>query len=247
MSQPPQFDALYAKPRPHLVDFCFDATVAAVFADMVRRSVPGYEEVLRLLPLFAERYIQPQSTVYDLGCSLGASTFVLRQQAPLNSHFVAIDSAPEMVSRARQNLANTAASAPLPTVEVCCADIRHAPLTNASLVLLNLTLQFIPPAERLPLLQRIATALRPEGILLLIEKIRSDSETEEHFIQQLHQQFKRANGYSELEISQKRSALERVLISETVESHKARLLAAGFSQVYPWFRSLNFVALAALR
>ena len=62
----------------------------------------------------------------------------------------------------------------------------------------------------------------------------------------LHIAFKRANGYSELEIAQKRSAIENVMKPDSLEEHRERLLAAGFSKVVPWFQCLNFASLIAL-
>jgi tRNA (cmo5U34)-methyltransferase len=63
----------------------------------------------------------------------------------------------------------------------------------------------------------------------------------------LHHAFKRANGYSELEVSQKRTALENVLVPETLDTHRARLREAGFGAVDAWFQCFNFASLLAFR
>lgn len=237
-------DSLYDTPQPMLVDFAFDEKVAAVFPDMIRRSVPGYGEVIALLGLFAERYAQPGSTLYDLGCSLGAATLSLRRRLrAADCRIVAVDNAPAMAARCREHVAADSATAP---VEVVCADLREVPIEDASVVVLNFTLQFLTPAERLPLLKRIRAGLRPGGVLVLSEKVVAEAPAEQQFLETLHLEFKRANGYSELEISQKRSALERVLAPESVAVHRKRLAEAGFGASHLWFRSLNFVSLAAL-
>ncbi len=237
-------DTLYAAPRPEVTPFAFDAAVSAVFEDMINRSVPGYQTVLGMLGVFARRHVQPGSTVYDLGCALGASTLVMQRALhDVDCRLVAVDSAPAMVAACRSHCSARGR----PPVTVRCQDIRHTPVTDASLVVLNLTLQFLPPAERHPLLERIHAGLRPGGALVLVEKVCHEDPAVQDFHTELHHRFKKANGYSDLEISQKRAALEDVLVPETVERHVQRLRACGFREVRQWFSCLNFAALLAVR
>jgi tRNA (cmo5U34)-methyltransferase len=238
-------DTLYAIPQEPLTDFAFDERVAAVFPDMIRRSVPAYGTLTGLLGLAAGEYAQANSQLYDLGCSLGAATLAMRRRiGQPGCRIIAVDNSAAMVERCRENV--EADQAPTP-VDVICADIRDIAIEQASVVAMNFTLQFIEPELRLPLLQRIHTGLLPGGVLLLAEKLRFEDDTEQTVQERLHLAFKRANGYSELEISQKRAALERVLLPDTLDEQRARLRAAGFSQVWLWFQSFNFAALIAVR
>jgi len=238
-------DAIYATPQEHIVDFAFDERVASVFPDMIRRSVPGYGDIIALLGLFAEQYAQQGSTLYDLGCSLGAATLSLRHRitAP-GCRIVAVDNAEAMVERCREHLAADLSPTP---VEVICADMREVAIENASVVVLNFTLQFLAPEERLALLQKIQQELLPGGVLVLSEKIRFAGEKSQQFEETMHLAFKRANGYSEMEISQKRQALENVLIPDTLDEHRERLTQAGFKRVEPWFQAFNFASIAAFK
>jgi len=237
-------DKLFAAPR-HLVDFTFDEAVAKVFPDMIRRSVPGYETLIALTGLLAARHAQAGSRIYDLGASLGASTLaVARCLDTPDIHLVAVDNAPAMAARCARHLR---ACLPQRRPDVICADVRHLPIRDASVVILNFTLQFVPPEDRAALLARIHAGLRPGGVLLLAEKIAFADAGEQARMEALHADFKKANGYSELEISQKRAALEKVLIPDTLETHHDRLRQAGFGVVETWFRCLNFVGLLAQR
>ncbi len=235
-------DQIYATAREHIVDFAFDETVAAVFPDMIRRSVPGYGDVVALTGLVAERFAQAHTRCYDLGCSLGAVTLAMRRRvrAP-GVELIAVDNAQAMVKRCHENVA----AEPGPPVQVTCADIRDVHVENASVVVLNFTLQFVPPADRLALLTHIRTGLVPGGVLILSEKIVFADADTQRFNEAMHLDFKRANGYSELEISQKRSAIEKVLVPDTLEAHQARLAAAGFTRVESWYRCFNFTSLVA--
>jgi tRNA (cmo5U34)-methyltransferase len=228
-----------------IVDFAFDETVAKVFPDMIRRSVPGYETIIALTGLLAEQYAQPNSQSYDLGCSLGAATLAMRSriQQP-GCCIIAVDNAEAMTSRCQQHVREAGEGI---AVEVICADIQDVAIQNASVVVLNFTLQFIQPAARLALMQDIYNGMRPGGALLLSEKIVFADAAEQRRMDALHVAFKKANGYSDLEISQKRSALENVLIPDTLEQHNERLHAAGFSSVDVWFRCMNFVSLLAIK
>ena len=228
-----------------IVDFAFDETVAKVFPDMIRRSVPGYETIIALTGLLAEQYVQPNSQCYDLGCSLGAATLAMRSriQHP-DCRIIAVDNAEAMTRRCQQHVCEAGEGI---AVEVICADIQDVVIRNASVVVLNFTLQFIQPAARLGLLQDIYKGMHPGGVLLLSEKIVFANAAEQQRMEALHVAFKKANGYSDLEISQKRSALENVLIPDTLEQHQERLHSAGFNSVDVWFRCMNFVSLLAIK
>lgn len=236
-------DRLFAQPLAEIAGFRFDQRVATVFPDMIRRSVPGYETIVAMTATLAERYAQPGTRCYDLGCSLGASTLALRSGlGDRDCTIVAADNAPAMIDRCREILAADQGSAP---IELHCADIRSLAIDKASLVVLNFTLQFVPPAERGALIQRIRAGLVPGGVLVLSEKIAFADAALDQLMTELHHAFKRANGYSELEIAQKRTALETVLLPETLDTHRRRLRDAGFSAADVWFQCFNFASLLA--
>ncbi|WP_404363911.1 carboxy-S-adenosyl-L-methionine synthase CmoA [Marinobacter sp.] len=241
---PTEADRLFATARAP-DDFRFDAAVARVFPDMIRRSVPGYTTIIPMIEVITERFAQPASHCYDLGCSLGAATLAMRHGIPHGDCvLVGVDNSAAMIERCEHYIALD--DHPLP-VTLRCEDILQTELKDASVTTLNFTLQFVPPAERTGLLQRIAAATRPGGALILSEKICFESEEEQATQTLLHHEFKRANGYSDLEISQKRSALEQVLIPETLGAHRQRLQAAGFDQVMVWYQCFNFVSILAIK
>ncbi|KAA1176312.1 carboxy-S-adenosyl-L-methionine synthase CmoA [Marinobacter salinexigens] len=237
-------DRLFATER-NPEDFRFDASVARVFPDMIRRSVPGYTTVIPMIEVITEQYVQPGTNCYDLGCSLGAATLAMRHGiAHADCQLIGVDNSSAMIERCEHYVALD--DHPLP-VTLRCEDILTTELSNASVTTLNYTLQFVPPAQRLGLLERVAGATRPGGALILSEKIRFESEQEQDTQTRLHHEFKRANGYSDLEISQKRAAIEQVLIPETLETHRQRLLKAGFDQALLWYQCFNFVSILAIK
>jgi len=132
-------------------------------------------------------------------------------------------------------------------VEVIEADIREIEIRDASVVVLNFTLQFLSPEDRLALLEKIYAGLRPGGILILSEKYIFEDETAHELLIDLHHDFKRANGYSELEISQKRSAIENVMCPDSITTHKARFKQIGFSSYEMWFQCFNFGSMFAIK
>lgn len=238
-------DTLYASPLGEVAGFSFDERVVAVFPDMIQRSVPGYATILAQTGLLAGRFAQPGSRCYDLGCSLGASTLAMRSRIPHpDVRIVAVDNSPAMIDRARQVLA---AEPPGAEVELRCADVCEVPIADASVVVMNFTLQFIPEPRREALLQRIADGLRPGGILVLSEKLGFEDPAVNALFIDMHHAFKRAQGYSELEIAQKRAALENVLVPETLQAHRARLQRVGFSSADVWFQCYNFASLIAIK
>lgn len=246
MTQHP--DRLYATPQDQVADFVFNEAVVRVFPDMIKRSVPGYPTIVENIGVIASQFAQPHSALYDLGCSLGAVSQALRRHVQAEDcRVIAVDNSHAMVERCREYLhAQDSMFQELLPVEVLEADICQLSFQPASVVALNFTLQFIPKAERLALLSRIRQALLPGGALILSEKLRFNDAEEHALLGELHIAFKRANGYSELEIAQKRSAIENVMKPDSLEEHRERLAAAGFSKVVPWFQCLNFASLIAL-
>ncbi|QCR35952.1 carboxy-S-adenosyl-L-methionine synthase CmoA [Nissabacter sp. SGAir0207] len=241
----PNRDTLFSAPIAKLGDWTFDERVAEVFPDMIQRSVPGYSNIISMIGMLAGRFVQPGTQVYDLGCSLGAATLSMRRHINVpGCRIIAVDNSPAMVERCRRHIDAFRAETP---VEVLEADIRDIKVENASLVVLNFTLQFLKPADRQQLLDAIYQGLRPGGALVLSEKFSFEDADIGELLFNMHHDFKRANGYSELEISQKRTMLEDVMLTDSVETHKARLAQAGFEHVESWFQCFNFGSLLALK
>jgi tRNA (cmo5U34)-methyltransferase len=119
----------------------------------------------------------------------------------------------------------------------------NSELSNASVIVLNYTLQFLPMAERDRLMAKIYSALIPGGVVFLAEKVIETDPKLESELTELHLAFKRRQGYSDLEIAQKRAALEAVLVPETEQQHLARLRSAGFEQSATLQRAINFLAM----
>lgn len=238
-------DKVYANPRAQIEAFAFDSNVADVFDDMIRRSVPGYGMTLSLLGIIAQHYAKPGTRIYDLGCSLGAGIAAMGTKLETQEvDFIGVDNSQSMLDRCRPNIATVTEIHP---VELHCEDIQKIGVKDASIVVLNFTLQFIPVEQRLELLARICEGLVPGGVLVLSEKIQFDDPRIQEDLTTLHHDFKRANGYSDLEISQKRSALENVLVPETIDTHETRLAKAGFARDEIWLQCFNFASFLAFK
>lgn len=238
-------DALFSAPIEKLGDFTFDGSVAEVFPDMIQRSVPGYSNIITAIGMLASRFVTDQSNVYDLGCSRGAGILSIRRNVEkAGVRIIGVDNSEPMVERCRRHLEAYHSDIP---VEILCDDIRHIEIKNASMVVLNFTLQFLPREDRLALLRKIYHGLNPNGVLVLSEKFTFEDNTINELLIDLHHTFKRANGYSELEVSQKRTALENVMRTDSIDTHKARLKEAGFSQVDLWFQCFNFGSMITIK
>ena len=238
-------DNIYTMLRTKVPPFEFNQEVVNVFTDMIERSVPGYSLTLPLIGLIARRYAQADSTCYDLGCSLGAATLAMRHHIEQpNCQIVSVDNSAAMLAEFQSLLAKDTGEIPVTLQE---ADIRNVAIENASVVVLNFTLQFIDPEDRDLLVHRIYRGLRPGGVLILSEKVIFADEAQNERLIDLHHDFKRANGYSDLEISQKRTAIENVLIPETIEQHQRRLHQSEFATSDVWFQAYNFVSMLAIK
>ena len=238
-------DSLYTVKQESVERFTFDQDVVRVFPDMIRRSVPGYVTLVSLIGIVGAKFAQAHTNIYDLGCSQGAvSASIMSNLSKGNCNVIAVDNSDAMLNDCCKNLHQYGSKANIQTI---LSDIREIEINNASVVALNYTLQFIPIEERVDLLQTIYNGLNPGGVLILSEKLSAESSVEQELISNLHLDFKQANGYTDLEIAQKRTALENVLLSETYETHHQRLQDVGFSTIYHWFQCLNFHSILAIK
>lgn len=235
-------DQIFTKAND-LVDFTFDKSVANVFDDMVRRSVPGYQSMIEMIGLIVKTYGQNNTNYYDLGASTGAVALALGLNNPhQQSQIIAVDNSVEMVKKCKKNL-----DGKISNFDVICSDINDISCENSSIVILNLTLQFIPVEQRQALINKIYQGLNPGGALVISEKIHFEDPKQQAKMTELHLDFKRANGYSELEIAAKRQSIENVLITDNQQTHFDRLDSAGFSQSLRHFQCLNFASFLAIK
>lgn len=233
--------------------FVFDERVATVFEDMISRSVPGYQQILEMLPTLTRQCQTSQSAdrqanYYDLGCSLGAGMVAMAQglnPETRNTTIIGIDNSAAMIEQAAQNIClienQTTAT------QLIEQDLLASEVSSAMMVLMNFTLQFIALERRDHLIQRIYDGLHSGGYLVLSEKITFDDEATNQALINIHHQFKADQGYSQLEIAQKRDAIENVLIPETLEAHILRLKNAGFKIITPWVQNLQFISILAIK
>jgi len=212
---------------------------------MIARSVPGYELVVPMIGMLARRYAQPDSRIYDLGCSLGAASLAMSLAVRAEGvEIIAVDNSEAMVARCKKTVAEN--SGPVP-IDVRLQNMLDTHIENASVVVFNFTLQFLDREQRQSLINQIAAGMRKGGVLIISEKVCFDDEQEQADQTVWHHDFKRAQGYSELEIAQKRNALEDVLRPETESSHFKRMEQAGLSRPRRWFQCFSFASYIAFK
>ena len=238
-------DKIFARKKRLIKDFNFGKETAGVFDDMLLRSVPFYPEIQRMIGEIASDFAVEGTNIYDLGCSTCTTFIALDKMVQEGVQFVGIDSSNEMLARARQKLADHGVTR---ACELVCAYLNQGvQIENASMAILNLTLQFVRPLYRHKLISSIARGMNKDGCLVLVEKVLSGDSTLNRFFIKYYHAFKERNGYSEMEISQKREALENVLIPYRVEENRELLLNNGFSSCELFFKWYNFSGLIALK
>jgi tRNA (cmo5U34)-methyltransferase len=238
-------DKVYRDQRESIGDFRFDKSVATVFDDMVSRSVPFYGEIQRMVVEIAADYAEPGSSVYDLGISSGTTMVALNPQVDPTVRFVGIDNSSDMLDKCREKFAVEKFVRP---VDLHVAELNDGvQVENASVVMLVLTLQFIRPLRREKLIADIFRGMRTNACLIVVEKVLGeDSVFNRQFIKYYYD-MKRRHGYTEMEISQKREALENVLIPYKLLENRELLLNSGFRAVDVFFKWYNFTGIVAIK
>jgi tRNA (cmo5U34)-methyltransferase len=240
-------DRIFYEPRPRLDDFHFGKETAVVFDDMLERSVPYYDEIQRMVGELVADFAVDGKNIYDLGCSTATTFLNLARLLPegVEPRFIGVDSSPEMLEIAGKKLSEAGFARPF---ELRCGDLnRGVQIEEACVVLLVLTLQFIRPLRRLRLMREIHRGMTDEGCLILVEKVLGESSTFNRLYIKHYYEMKKRNGYSELEIAQKREALENVLIPYRLEENREMLQEAGFRTVDVFFKWYNFCGIVAMK
>lgn len=237
-----QVDRLFREINPDIGDFAFDENVARVFDDMISRSIPLYADVQRSVPVLANLLEHDVLKVVDLGCSTGTSLIHLARTLPdRNLQLIGVDNSSAMLEKCAEKVASLDLA---DQVQTQLSDIQSFEFDEASVVLMNYTLQFVDVVRRPEILKRIRQSLLPDGFLLVSEKVIHDQPQVDDALVELYFEFKRRQGYSELEISRKRDALENVLVPLTVDGNLELLRQAGFARVevlLKWFNFATFV------
>jgi tRNA (cmo5U34)-methyltransferase len=238
-------DELFREPRTQVEEFAFSDRVAAVFDDMLARSVPFYAEIQRMLGELTVNFAVPGTAVFDLGCSTGASLLHLDPSLPDGVDYVGVDHSEAMLNRCRARFTERGIRR---RFALRRTDLNQGlAIENASVVLLVLTLQFLRPPQREPLIAQIYQGLNDNGCLLLVEKVCGDDPLFDRQFADHHFAMKRRNGYSTLEIAQKREALEKVLVPYTLQQNRRMLEGVGFRRIEVFFKWYNFCGIVALK
>jgi len=237
-------DAIFSQPQPP-ADFTFGEKVAAVFDDMLDRSIPFYQEIQRMIGEMATDVAVDGTNIYDLGCATGNTLLRLHPVVPRRIRFVGVDYSEQMLKRCREKLTGHATGR---DCELICADLNQGVhIENASMVLLVLTLQFVRPLYRDTLIKSILQGLNDNGALILVEKVLGEDSLFNRLFIRYYYEMKKRNGYSEMEISQKREALENVLVPYKLMENREMLLRAGFRYCEVFFKWYNFCGIIALK
>lgn len=228
--------------KPITKQFEFDEDVASVFDDMLNRSVPFYKQMLQLTTTFANGYLENKHRVYDLGCSTAATLIELANMSQKDLKLIGIDNSKAMIKRAKKK-----SKAYGHKIKFINDDIFNVPLKPSKVIISNYTLQFIRPIQREKLVKKIYNSLEDGGVFIFSEKVLSDNKYLNKKYIDCYYDFKKKQGYSEFEISQKREALENVLIPYTYEENKKMIQDCGFKDFDCLFKWVNFATFIAIK
>ena len=238
-------DKVFDKREGPISDFKFGPKVVSVFDDMVSRSVPFYHEIQRMITELSKDFATKGSNVYDLGCSTGTTLINLNANLDKGIRFVGVDDSADMLKICDKNFKKAGVTR---DYKLICDDVTtFQGIENASVVILCLTLQFIRPLRREKLIEEIYNKLNDNGCLILVEKVLGEDSLFNRLFIQYYYDYKRRNEYSELEISQKREALENVLIPYKLEENKELLARRHFRHSEVFFKWYNFSGIIAIK
>ena len=233
-------DRVFSKPIEK--QFEFDEQIAAVFDDMLKRSVPFYDEAMALTKHYAQAYLKEGGRLYDLGCSTASTLLDIERGLEAKAELIGIDNSASMLEQAQRKLQVFGSAIRLEE-----ADIMSYQYQPCDVVISNYTLQFIRPLVRETLIKTLFEALKPGGAFIFSEKVVSEDKRLNKLMIDSYYEFKKQQGYSEYEIMQKREALENVLIPYTEQENREMVQRCGFAHCETIFRWGNFATFIAIK
>jgi len=239
-------DLNFAAPMKKALDFDFGEQTTQVFDDMLVRSVPFYDEIQHMIAEIVANLVEEKPVVYDLGCSTGTTLLMLATRLKnKNPRLVGLDQSVPMLNHARKRAEQAGLTSMITWQQ---HDLNEPLITDPSdAFIMNLSLQFIRPLNRERLVSNLYHSLKPRGCLILVEKIIPEDSLLNRTYIELYYGFKRRNGYSDLEIAQKREALENILIPYRVNENLELLNRCGFKAPDTFFRWLNFAGFIGIK
>ena len=220
--------------------FEFDESVATVFDDMLSRSVPFYDEVQKLIISFILKNQKDGKKVLDLGSSTAKFLIDLHSRMNSNMYLKGLDNSDAMLKQARAKCKAYGAN-----IELVLADLVTYNFEKQDFITSNYTLQFIRPIQRASLVKKIYDSLENDGYFIFSEKVVFEEKKIDKVMIDLYYDFKKAQGYSAYEISNKREALENVLVPYTIKENIKLCNEAGFGNITTIFQWANFVTFVA--
>ena len=234
-------DKVFTKPIKK--QFEFDEEVAAVFDDMLERSVPFYKQSQKITEFFALKILKDNSVLYDLGSSTASLLINISHKLKCDAMLIGLDNSEAMLDQAKKKCIALGAN----NIELYNADILEYNYKYADIFVSNYTLQFIRPLVREELVKKISNSLKKDGIFIFSEKVISHHPTLNKNLIECYHDFKKEQGYSEYEIMQKREALENVLVPYSEDENITMAKNCGFSHCEVVFRWANFATFIAIK
>ena len=240
-------DYVFAAEETRSADFEFNEDVAEAFDDMVERSVPFYTEQQRMVREIAKAFWIPGTSIFDFGCSTATTAIGLGLDIP-EAQIVGFDNSWPMIDRASEKVREAGVDERV--------SIRHADLNgklselefkNASVAALCWTLQFVRPLNRDSLIRHIYDSLADNGALIVTEKVLTNNGHANRFFIDFYYDGKRRRGYSDVEISRKREALENVMVPYRMEENIELFKRSGFEIVETFFQWYNFAGFVCIK
>ncbi len=238
-------DELFREENRKAKDFDFNEDTAKVFDNMLDRSIPFYTEIQRMIGEMAADFAVPGTNLYDLGCSTCNTFIQIDPVIAKGVNLIGTDASEAMLAKAKEKLASFTITHPC---ELIYSDLNNGvSIENASVVIMNLVLQFVRPLRRTRVVEEITSGINKDGCLILVEKLLSPDSTINRLFIKYYYQMKKRNGYSEMEIAQKREALENVLIPYQYSENRDLLVECGFRHCESFFRWYNFCGMIAIK
>lgn len=217
----------------------FNKSVAKNFNSHVTKSVPFYKISHDLVEKFSDFFIKNNSNIYDLGCSTGLlAQKIYKSHNDKNINLTAIDYSKHMIDQIKIKKTK---------VNFIHTNLETFKFKKSDFIYSLYTMQFINPAVRQKIFDKIYNSLNWGGGFIIFEKIRGADARFQEMLTFLYYDFKSDNGFNSNEILSKERSLRGNLDPYTYSENIRFLKRAGFKDIMPISQYLCFAGFLAIK
>lgn len=206
------------------------------FDEHIEKSIKGYGELVQDIQNLSEYFVEPNTNVYDVGCSSGKLVYELAKKHR-KANIIGIEKE-DNFTKSLENKKNALFK------KMDLFDVEN--MTNASFVTSVFTMQFIQQHKRFKAIQKVYKSMNYGAGFILCEKMLAENSKLQDILAFMYYDHKR-NNFTDTEILDKEYDLRHQMKLYTLNENIEMLRDAGFRKIEIFWKRYTFTGILAIK